>query len=219
MKNLMRIQLNTTPEQDQRLLALQVAVAEVCNALVPLVRERRCWNRVALHHIAYHAMRQRFPSLGSQMVCNAIYAVSRACRIILQAPNSPWVLGRGSEQQVPELRFLATSPVFFDRHTLSIKRGRFSMYTLDGRMKFEASLTEEDEARFSDEKLREVALSRGAGGYELSVTFAGPADERNTVDDLPQYVLVLPVADGPESAGYLPGAMRASDPTPTMEHR
>ena len=215
----MRIQLNTTPEQDQRLLALQVAVAEVCNALVPLVRERRCWNRVALHHIAYHAMRQRFPSLGSQMVCNAIYAVSRACRIILQAPNSPWVLGRGSEQQIPELRFLATSPVFFDRHTLSIKRGRFSMYTLDGRMKFEASLTEEDEARFSDEKLREVALSRGAGGYELSVTFAGPADERNTVDDLPQYVLVLPAAQALEAAGYLPGAMRSSGPTPTMEHR
>jgi len=86
MKSQVRIRLNTTPEQSARLIALQTAFAEVCNALVPLVRESRVWNRVALHHMAYRGLRERFPALGSQMVCNAIYSVSRSCRLVFQTP-------------------------------------------------------------------------------------------------------------------------------------
>ena len=84
-----RVLLNTTPEQQARLEALQAAFAEVCNALAPMVQQTRIWNRVALHHMAYKGLRERFPALGSQMVCNAIYSVSRACRLVFQNPESP----------------------------------------------------------------------------------------------------------------------------------
>jgi hypothetical protein len=82
MNSFIRVPLNTTPEQFQRLLALQTAFAQVCNALAPEVQKTRVWNRVALHHLFYRGLREKFPALGSQMVCNAIYAVSRTRKSI-----------------------------------------------------------------------------------------------------------------------------------------
>jgi hypothetical protein len=54
--------------------------------------------------------------------------------------------------------------VYFDRHTLSLKVGKLSLFTLDGRMQFELSLAPEQLALFETGKLREVVLSRGADG-------------------------------------------------------
>ncbi|GAB2949875.1 hypothetical protein [Aquaspirillum soli] len=39
------IRLDTTAEHAGRLAALQVAYADACNRLVPIVRERRLYNR------------------------------------------------------------------------------------------------------------------------------------------------------------------------------
>ena len=74
MNSSLRIRLETTPAQHVKLLELQGAFAAVCNALAPVVQSTGCWNRVALHHLAYKAMRQQFPALGSQMICNALYS-------------------------------------------------------------------------------------------------------------------------------------------------
>src|SRR5205085_1408721 len=113
-----------SPEQAERLRQLQAAFAEVCNALAPTVRERRLWNRVTLHHLMYRPLRERFPAMGSQMVCNAIYAVCRAARIVYQHPASPFHVNRfPAAKLLPLLHFQAASPVFFDRHTLSLKDG------------------------------------------------------------------------------------------------
>ncbi len=71
------IKLDTTTEQSESLLALQAAYADACNALVPVVVENRCWNRVALHKLSYYDIRSGSP-LGSQMVCNAIFSVCKA---------------------------------------------------------------------------------------------------------------------------------------------
>jgi len=84
MERLLRIPLNATPQQFERLRSLQVAFAEVCNAIAPVVQRTRCWNRVALHHLVYRGMRERFPALGSQMICNAVYSVSRNARCVFQ---------------------------------------------------------------------------------------------------------------------------------------
>lgn len=190
MNSPLRIALNANPEQERRLAELQLAVSQVCNALVPVVRANHCWNRVALHHLAYHDLRQKFPNIGSQMVCNAIYSVSRACRTILQSPNSPWLIARGGDAQLPLFQFLPTSPVFFDRHTLSVKGGAMSMYTLDGRMKFELALSAQDEARFAGEKLREIALAKRERGFELTFRFSDADSEPEPSNNLPEYVLV-----------------------------
>ena len=195
----LRIRLNGTPEQHARLMALQAAFAQVCNALAPIVQQNRCWNRVTLHHLTYKLLRERFPAVGSQMVCNAIYSVCRTARAAFQHPASPVNLARLNGAPLPMLRFSQNSPVYFDRHTLSVKGGKLSMYTLDGRMRFDVALSAQDEERFHKEKLREVVLVRNESGiFELSFWFAqedeseeaAPLQGMSQQGQLPAYVKV-----------------------------
>lgn len=190
----LRIPLNTTADQLARLHALQVAFANVCNALAPIVQQTRVWNRVALHHLSYRGLRERFPGMGSQMVCNAIYSVSRTSRLVFQHPKSPFNVAKMADKPLPLLKFSNTCPVYFDRHTLSVKSGQLSMYTLDGRMRFALALKPADEANFNEKKLREIVLSlRPDGLYELSFLFSdsAAAEPLSTIAaDLPEYVVV-----------------------------
>lgn len=198
MNSVLRIPLNGSPEQLSSLLALQQAFAQVCNALAPLVQQTRCWNRVTLHHLAYKQLRDKFPAIGSQMVCNAIYSVSRTGRLVFQHPASPFNLSRLGDKPLPQLRFTDSCPVYFDRHTLSVKDRQLSMYTLEGRIRFHLALRAEDEANFHEKKLREIVLSRtAAGGFELSFQFSAPleddgagAAQDNDLGEIPEYVLV-----------------------------
>ena len=206
MNTVLHIPLTPSLPQQARLRALQQAFAEVCNVLAPVARDTRCWNRVALHHMTYRDLRTRFPQLGSQMICNAIYSVSRTCRLVYQSPRSPFNLARWGERPLPLIRFAPTSPVYFDRHTLSLKAGHLSMFTLDGRIRFELNLTAADEQRFHHEKLLEVVLSSHDAGFALRFVFgsdAGGTSAANTLtvepsDDgateFPEYVLVQPEA-------------------------
>jgi hypothetical protein len=199
----LRISLNTSPEQQARLLALQQAFAQVCNAIAPVVAQTRVWNRVALHHMLYKSLREQFPALGSQMVCNAIYAVSRLSRTVYQSPASPFNVARLGGVALPQLRFVDTMPVYFDRHTLSLKDGKLSMYTLDGRMHFQLALQAQDEAAFHERKLCEVVLLRDKqDAFALRFLFDGARDdlpidaassgdsERTDEGEIPEYVLV-----------------------------
>lgn len=185
------LRLDTNAEQLACLERLQGAFAEVCTALGPVVQETRCWNRVALHHLTYRKLREQFPALGSQMVCNAIYSVSRSARLIFQNRASPWSIEKRQGQPLPLLRFAASAPVYFDRHTLSLRQGGLSMYTLDGRLRFEVGLTQADEQRFREEKLREILLSRDNQGFFL-VFSLGAADEIiPEVSELPEYLMIV----------------------------
>lgn len=199
MNFVLRIPLHASPEQQARLQALQAVFAQVCNVLAPLVQQTRIWNRVALHHLAYRRLREQFPALGSQMVCNAIYSVSRTCRQVYQNPDSPFNLARLEGKPLPLLRFADSCPVYFDRHTLSFKGDKLSMFTLDGRMHFELALTAEQRARFKALKLREIVLARrGAAGFDLTFTLSdaeglpekGAADVPEGQGDIPEYVFV-----------------------------
>jgi hypothetical protein len=203
MKSVLRISLNTSPEQQARLQALQDVFAQACNVLAPTVQKTRVWNRVALHHLAYRQLREQFPSLGSQMVCNVIYSVSRTCRVVYQSPRSPFNAARLGSRPLPLLRFTESCPVYFDRHTLSLKAGQLSMFTLDGRMRFQLPLQPEDEAAFHARKLREIVLSRCTNGiYQLSFWFmaaegapeepegAEPDGARLNQGEIPEYVMV-----------------------------
>ena len=196
MNSYLRIPLDATPEQTARLLALQAAFAQACNALAPIVQQTRVWNRVTLHHLAYKMLREKFPNMGSQMVCNAIYSVSRTSRQVFQHPDSPFNLSRLGDKGLPRLNFTDTAPVYFDRHTLSVKDGRLSMYTLDGRMRFDLALHPEAEAAFTERKLREIVLARDvADRFELTFVFSEPAQDADpspAANDgrLPEYVMV-----------------------------
>ena len=198
MNSTLSIPLYTSPEQVQRLLALQQGFAQVCNALAAVVQQTRVWNRVALHHLTYRQMREQFPQMGSQMVCNAIYSVSRTCRMVFQHPQSPFHLSRLGDKPLPLLRFADSCPVYFDRHTLSLKAGQLSMFTLDGRMRFQLALGAEAEEAFQKRKLREIVLSRASGDrYTLSFVFSDSEIEASSSPvsvseeaEIPEYVMV-----------------------------
>ncbi|EJE49001.1 hypothetical protein PMI14_06559 [Acidovorax sp. CF316] len=198
MNSLLRIPLNATPEQVERLHALQVGFSRVCNAISPVVQQTRTWNRVALHHLTYRQLREQFPEMGSQMVCNAIYSVSRTGRLIFQHPASPFHLSRLGDKPLPLLQFADSCPVYFDRHTLSVKGGQLSMFTLDGRMRFQLALRPADEESFHARKLREIVLSRRADGvYELSFLLGSESngaalasDQAMPDGEIPEYIMV-----------------------------
>jgi hypothetical protein len=169
MKFQIRVPLDTTAEQHARLCALRVVFAQVCNELAPHVQQSRVWNRVTLHHLHYRALREQFPALGSQMVCNAIYAVSKMARLIYQHPKSPYNPNLNPGAALPLLRFADSCPVYFDRHTLSLKPGQLSLFTMDGRMRFELVMGEDKLAIFDVAKLREIVLNEGVDKvFELS---------------------------------------------------
>ena len=197
MNLLLLIPLNESPDQFAKLCSLQATFAQVCNSLAQQVQQSHCWNRVTLHHLAYKNLRGTFPALGSQMVCNAIYSVSRTSRLVYQHPDSPFNLSQLNGKPLPLLRFANTCPVYFDRHTLSIKNGRLSMYTLEGRIRFDVVLSPEDENSFHKNKLREVALARSvAGSFELSFLFSLPSRLPSQVD--------TPIAAGSLDSGQIP---------------
>jgi len=204
------IPLQAGPEQVARLAALQALFVQACNSLTPLVRETHCWNRIGLHHMTYRQLRERFPQLGSQMACNAIYSVSRACRMVYQSPASPWLVTRRPDKPLPLVAFDKGSPVFFDRHTLSLRDDAISMFTLDGRIRFEINLSAEQRAHFLNDRLREVLLQQSAGAFHLAFVFT-PADAEELPDtqsaNLPEYLVVQqPDADSREPAVTPAGA-------------
>ena len=172
MNSVTRIPLTTTPEQTERLLALQAAFSEVCNVLSPVAAQQRCWNRVALHHLMYRKLREQFPALGSQMVCNAIYMVCKMSRLVYQGANSPFNLARMGDKLLPCIRFDPLCPVFFDSHTLSMKAGQLSIFTLGGRMRFALPLKPAQMLQFASHRVLEISLYRRADGmHELSFSF------------------------------------------------
>jgi hypothetical protein len=191
----LRVSLDATAEQAAKLRQLQAAFSMACNALAPMVQKTRVWNRVALHHMAYKPLREQFPQMGSQLVCNAIYAVSRHSRLVYQSPESPFNIAKLGDKPLPLLHFTDKAPVYFDRHTLSLKDGHLSMYTLDGRMRFHIGLAAQDEMKFRTRKLREIVLSRNDERFELAFEFAeaeAPQTEtpRPKLADLSAYMVV-----------------------------
>jgi IS605 OrfB family transposase len=126
MKRTGSFKLLATPQQAESFSVLATLFAEACEAMIPFVQEHRCWNRVALHHLVYYPMRERFPTLGSQMVCQAIHRVADAYKTLRANKGIP------KDQPVPALHFSPTS-VNFDHRTYSIKGKAFSLFTPAGR--------------------------------------------------------------------------------------
>ena len=199
MKFAVRIPLAAEPAQLQQLLELQEEFTKACNAISPTVVSHRCWNRVTLHHLTYKQLRDQFPRLGSQMACNAIYAVCRAARIVYQHPDSPFNLTALGVRPLPRMQFTANSPVYFDRHTLSLRENQVSIYTQDGRIKLGVTIDPDVTRRFRQERVREIVLNTKAGEFGLSFVFddqaaTAPVDRsptpRNLDESIPDHVQV-----------------------------
>lgn len=133
------------------------------------------------------------------MVCNAVYSVCRACRLVFQNPSSPFHGLLATHEQLPTIRFAPSAPVYFDRHTLSLRQGVLSLYTLEGRMKFRVTLSEVQDKLFHSEKLKEICLTEHRGQFllqfKLGETESIPLEKASTTNDtvspdLPEYILI-----------------------------
>jgi len=127
MKRTVSLKLLASPEQSEALSALAKAYSGACNAITPTVQAHRCWNRVALHHLVYYSIREAFPSLGSQMVCQAVHRVADAYKT-LKANGEI-----AKDEPIPAITFNAAS-VNFDKRTYSLKDSTLSLFTLSGRI-------------------------------------------------------------------------------------
>lgn len=228
MNNRLRVCLYPTPEDRERLVRLQEAFASACNEVAALAQQTRCWNRVALHHMAYRELRSRHPGLGSQMACNVIHAVSRACRAVYQGRGSPYSLQALGAAPLPRVQFDREAPVYFDRHTLSIRNRQASLFTLDGRIRFEIALAPGDETRLAAERLVEILLHRRQGEYVLDffLAAAAPGQALPKEEVLPAFIRVDAPPPAAADEATLPGVhpdaasggpAPGSTPTPRLQ--
>src|SRR3569832_785211 len=118
--------------------------------------------RVPLKTSPEEAAKLRQLQLAFATACNALAPIVQKTRVWNRV-----ALHHMAYKPLPGLRFNDTSPVYFDRHTLSVKQGNLSMYTLDGRMRFQIGLSTQDEVKFRTHKLREVILTRQGESFVL----------------------------------------------------
>jgi putative transposase len=108
------------------LVDVQVAYANACNLLVPVVIENRCWNRVALHNTAYDWLRPQTP-LGSQMVCNTF-------RTVCGAYASMRSNGEIEDDKPAPVANFRNASVHYDGRTFTMHGDKLSLWTMTGRM-------------------------------------------------------------------------------------
>src|SRR5690242_16414293 len=131
MQKTISISLETPKAESSKLTRLQETYHTICNEIALVAQEKRCWNRVALHNLTYTSIRKKH-SLGSQMVCNAIFAVCKAYKAKQLLP----------EEEVPLICFRKNRSVHFDKRTYSIQGNILSLYTSEGRVRLNMRMGE-----------------------------------------------------------------------------
>ena len=171
MKRTISIKLEPTKEQTDQLCNLREAFLSACNQLVPFVTEHHCWNRVALHHLSYKSIREH-SGLGSQMVCNAIFAVCKAYK------NRNILKG----EEIPKIQFHKNRSVHFDKRTYSIKGNILSLYTLEKRIKVSMRMGTFQQYYFSKgiPKEAELICKKGTWYFNLVLELPDPMIAENT---------------------------------------
>jgi IS605 OrfB family transposase len=122
MNKTIAILCETSLSDKKALLGLRDEFTKACNQISPIAYSDTCWNRVALHNKVYTSTRKN-TSLGSQMVCNAIFSVCKAYK------------ARRKDKKNTPVTFRTEGSVHFDKRTYSIKGDVLSLYTLEGRLK------------------------------------------------------------------------------------
>jgi len=121
------IRLNLSGEEAACLAAVQAVYAEACNRLVPLVIDKRCWNRFALHALGYDMLRSE-TRLGAQMCCNVMRSVAAAYKALRANGEIE------NDKPVPAISFKRAS-IHYDQRTCTLLAdGLVSLWTLEGRM-------------------------------------------------------------------------------------
>ena len=124
MKRTISIELECSEEELSPLVDTGLLFAKACNLIAAIAAENRCWNKVDLHRLCYYLVRDSFPDLGSQMVCNAIRKVCDAYKALKIQKN----------QEVPKICFKEGASIHYDKRTYSLKGAVLSLFTIKGRI-------------------------------------------------------------------------------------
>jgi IS605 OrfB family transposase len=122
MKLVAQVKLQPTPQQAQRLQRTMGRANQACNDLSQQAWEARVFGRYALHKLAYHDTRARYPDLSSQVVVRCIAKVSDAYKL----------------DRKRKRRFQAEGAIAYDARILSWKSEReqeVSIWTVGGRQR------------------------------------------------------------------------------------
>ncbi|HVS46775.1 MAG TPA: transposase, partial [Verrucomicrobiae bacterium] len=163
MKRTIAIRLAPTDEQSEKMARLQATFAAACNAVAELAFAQKCSNRVKLHHLAYYAVRERFPALGSQMACNAIAAVARSLKAH-RANGRPW----------QTIGFRSDASVHVDARTFGLCGAVASLFTMAGRERVHLRIGRFQQAYLDRGRVREAELLCKRGRWYLHVVLEVP---------------------------------------------
>jgi IS605 OrfB family transposase len=175
MKRTISVKLLHTAEQAQAFGDLAETFSDSCNHIVPLVQENRCFNRVALHHLAYYSVRETFPDLGSQMVCKAVHRVTDAYKTL----QSNKRIKKG--EPIPLIQFSPKS-VHFDKRTYSIKDDSLSLFTMGGRVKVPFIMGDHQRNLFNQGSATEAELICKKGQWFFNLVLDIPDVDSATGD-------------------------------------
>jgi putative transposase len=167
MKRMIALKLKTTSQQREALLKTQELFADGCTELAKLAAKNRCWNRHQLHQITYYSLREQFPELGSQMVCNAIRKVCGGYKALQ--------IKKGEE--VPTISFRKSASVHYCARTFSLNRDEkwVTLFTLQGRIKCSFQLGERQLQYLTENEVREGELIRKGADWYFHLVLELPA--------------------------------------------
>lgn len=157
----MRLELELPACEHSMLLQLQQVFAALCNEVSAVARREGCWGRVRLHHLVYTKLRAAHPNVGAQHICNAVYAVSKAFRVLLSGPDPSSVssgLHSSRTKVIPLIRFVESNPVYFDKKSMSAGPDGLSILGVGGRIKIPMPVSEEFLNAFKNEGIKEITL-------------------------------------------------------------
>ncbi|MFQ5795281.1 MAG: RNA-guided endonuclease InsQ/TnpB family protein [Candidatus Bipolaricaulia bacterium] len=116
----LKVKLNPGTQEKRALDDTMHLVSEVANYIANVAHENRCWNKVALHHLTYYDVREKF-ALPANLACTTRDKVAEACK---------------SAKTKRKRKFSRYTPIRLDARTFGIlKDGRASISTVQERIR------------------------------------------------------------------------------------
>jgi IS605 OrfB family transposase len=153
MRLVAQVKLQPTPQQAQLLQRTMERANQACNDLSHQAWEARTFGRYALHKLAYHDTRARYPDLSSQVVVRCIAKVSDAYK----------------RERKRKRRFRAEGAIAYDARILSWKgegKEEVSIWTVGGRQRMSYCCGEGQRARLAQRR-GEAKLVQQEGAFYL----------------------------------------------------
>jgi IS605 OrfB family transposase len=145
VKRTIAIKLNVSSKENQDFLELQDLFSSACTRVAEIAIQQKETNRTRLHHLSYYLLKEEFPTLGSQMCCNAIGKTAHALKA-LKKPR--------------EILFRKGVSVHFDKRTYSLKNRVLSLFTLKGRVQLQLEMSSYHADYLSQGQVKEAELVR-----------------------------------------------------------